>query len=459
MSAARRVSRIAAGLLAGLLLVEGGLQLVRMGAQASDAARGAHDREARGGALRVLCLGACYTVGVGAPAEQSYPAHLERALEARGVDAVVLNRGVRGRTIDYFAGRIDGLLDAHSPDLVIVGINRRMAPADEAERESGWLDALLLPRMVSLAVSPAVPEADPESALDEDGWMAAEGADDSLTRQADALRVKLEAHPGRGDLWLDLADLEAGRGDFAAATEAVHQSQGGAELRPPLRMRLFRYSVAMGRFEEASQHLDAARRMPGFPQRFADKVAERRADYAADGRNAALKGGVDNARVALVKGDAAAARTHIDRVLSLDPDFSEAHHLKLYLLHLAGEPPPPPSAATLSRDARLAADPDFAASLAHYLDQIQAAASERGARLVVHTLAATPEQVPMIREVAGARGVPVVDLMGALDAEPAPDRLFHPHNHLRLSPEGNRWVAERVLAELDASGLTPLETR
>ena len=46
-----------------------------------------------------------------------------------------------------------------------------------------------------------------------------------------------------------------------------------------------------------------------------------------------------------------------------------------------------------------------------------------------------------------------------LDAEPAPDRLFHPHNHLRLSPEGNRWVAERVLAELDASGLTPLETR
>ena len=100
MSAVRRVSKLLAGVLAGLLLVESGLQLVRLAAAASDSARSAHARETQGGELRVLCLGACYTVGVGTPADQSYPAHLERALEARGLDAVVLNRGVRGRSID-----------------------------------------------------------------------------------------------------------------------------------------------------------------------------------------------------------------------------------------------------------------------------------------------------------------------------------------------------------------------
>ena len=456
MSAVRRVSKLLAGVLAGLLLVEGGLQLVRLAATASDSARSAHARETQGGELRVLCLGACYTVGVGTPAEQSYPAHLERALEARGLDAVVLNRGVRGRSIDYFAGRIDGLLDAHSPDVVVVGINRRMAPAEQGSRV--WAERFMLAKMVSLALSPA-PASQSEGvlSLDEDTRLEETGADDYLTRKLASVRAQLESDPASSELWEELADLEAGRGDFEAAAEALLQSPGAEQLRPPVRMRLFRYAVGAGDYAQATEQLSAVRQVPGFPEGFARRVGQRQAQYAADGRDVAVRSAIDQARVSLVLGDPTKAGEHIDEALSRDPDSTDAHQLRLYLLHLAGEPLPAPSEATLGRASEPASDPRFAESLGHYLDQIQAAAGQRGARVVVHTLGATTEQLPMIHEVAQAREIPVVDILAAMAQEDSSDRLFHPTDHLRLSAEGNQWMAEQVLATLDAARFSAVE--
>ncbi|MCE2570247.1 arylesterase [Motilimonas eburnea] len=63
----------------------------------------------------ILAFGDSLTQGVGAPAEQSYPAHLARAL---GVN--VINAGNSGETSAQGLTRIKALLEQYSPDLVII---------------------------------------------------------------------------------------------------------------------------------------------------------------------------------------------------------------------------------------------------------------------------------------------------------------------------------------------------
>ena len=114
--------------------------------------------------------------------------------------------------------------------------------------------------MVALAVAPTVVEAETSlegpRAVDEDTRLEASGDEDSLSRKATELRERLEADPSQGALWSELADLEAGRGDFKAARAALLRSPDAAELRPPIRMRLFRYALGSGDYGEASHQLD-----------------------------------------------------------------------------------------------------------------------------------------------------------------------------------------------------------
>lgn len=63
----------------------------------------------------ILAFGDSLTQGVGAPSEQSYPAHLAREL---GVN--VINVGNSGETSAQGLARMKALLEQHNPDLVII---------------------------------------------------------------------------------------------------------------------------------------------------------------------------------------------------------------------------------------------------------------------------------------------------------------------------------------------------
>ena len=67
------------GLVGGLVLVEAALQGLKLAVSLGDAQRTAYEASEDG--VRILCLGACYTVGLGTAPEQSYPAQLERRLD------------------------------------------------------------------------------------------------------------------------------------------------------------------------------------------------------------------------------------------------------------------------------------------------------------------------------------------------------------------------------------------
>src|SRR5688500_9991667 len=72
--------------------------------------------------VRVLAFGDSLTQGYGVPPGTEFPARLERALNAAGLDVTVINAGVSGETSAGGLARIDWLLgDGNSgPDAAIV---------------------------------------------------------------------------------------------------------------------------------------------------------------------------------------------------------------------------------------------------------------------------------------------------------------------------------------------------
>lgn len=67
----------------------------------------------------ILAIGDSMTAGYGVPAESSYPAQLERALNGRGYHFRVVNQGVTGSTTTQAMGRLTRAL-AIQPDIVII---------------------------------------------------------------------------------------------------------------------------------------------------------------------------------------------------------------------------------------------------------------------------------------------------------------------------------------------------
>ena len=128
-----------------------------------------------------------------------------------------------------------------------------------------------------------------------------------------------------------------------------------------------------------------------------------------------------------------------------------------YLDHILDRPARRPSAAFLETD-RAFLTPEakaFERALDAHLARMVAAAAQHDATVVLHTLAATDAQIPVIRTVGAAQGVPVIDVQSALRTVDHPDALFHPADHLRFSEAGNAWLAEQVHRGLAEAGLVP----
>ncbi len=95
------------------------------------------------GAIRLLVLGDSLSAGYGLPANDAFPAQLERALHAKGHNVNVINAGVSGDTSAGGRARLDwSLADNPQAAIVELGANdglRGIEPKSTAEN----LDAIL----------------------------------------------------------------------------------------------------------------------------------------------------------------------------------------------------------------------------------------------------------------------------------------------------------------------------
>jgi acyl-CoA thioesterase-1 len=94
----------------------------------------------------ILALGDSLFAGYGLDPGQSYPAHLEKALQAKGIKARVVNAGVSGDTTAAGLQRLDFVLKGmpKKPALVVISLGgndmlRGLSPAETAKN----LDAIL----------------------------------------------------------------------------------------------------------------------------------------------------------------------------------------------------------------------------------------------------------------------------------------------------------------------------
>ena len=96
--------------------------------------------------VRILAFGDSLTQGYGVPPGTEFPARLERALNAKGLDVTVINAGVSGETSAGGLARVDWLLgDGKSgPDAAIVelGANDGLRGLSASEMEKN-LDSIL----------------------------------------------------------------------------------------------------------------------------------------------------------------------------------------------------------------------------------------------------------------------------------------------------------------------------
>jgi lysophospholipase L1-like esterase len=81
-----------------------------------------YQRSSAEGDLTILCVGNCFTAGVGAPAGKSYPAQLQEIFdqEYQNHNITVINEGKPGQNSGELADRTAELISLFSPDILLV---------------------------------------------------------------------------------------------------------------------------------------------------------------------------------------------------------------------------------------------------------------------------------------------------------------------------------------------------
>jgi tetratricopeptide (TPR) repeat protein len=490
----RRVKGLSAGLLGGLVVLELLLQLagvvVRNLDEQHKTAEGLSDH-------RVLALGACYTVGVGSEPHQSYPRQLEVLLDERhpALDLSVVNGGIRGKSIAYFADWIDAMLDDADPEVLIVNVNDRLtySQADVVELETGSagsrrrldrvLAKLVIYRVARLALTPPPVE----TGLPEDWWGSGPGGDDGddqLSHAISEAEAAVQADPDDTDAWTELARLSEKRLDPDRAIEAHEAAIALADGRPASHhhRQLVRIHAGQRHYAEAGRQLILARvATEGYQAILYGELKRTKRRVATDDPLEAMVYKLRLADYYALFGDLEEALRVLEEVLVQMPSMVQARDMLAFYraVHAGGALPEQASieldalftknqgeqggaarfgvyAATLEDQPEVSAvqaEARFRTVLDHNLGAILRAADARGIQVVVENLSSLPAQAPIIAQVTAAYGVPLVDLQGAIAAHPDRAALLHPTMNLRLSADGNRFVAEQVYAALEAEGL------
>jgi tetratricopeptide (TPR) repeat protein len=487
----RRLVAVALGALLAAGALELSLQAAGLVLRASDSERAEHDGQLH--ERRVLCLGACYTVGVGSPPELSYPSQLEELLEAGGYPVSVINGGVRGKSVAWFARYIDQMLREAKPEILIVNVNDRLVFSAQtlasAEAAGGAgsrkLKRLLNHSLLYKAVSLALAEPPPQTGLPPEWWGVGCDAPDGrdyLAHRIQELEKVAAERPDDESVWTELAAQRAERLDYEGALEAASRAIAiRGEASGELLRALLDYNIALRRYAEAVRVMERLREDEVYRATFEGKVAEWEAtSYSMLGR---LRYQIDYAEYLAIYGDLEEAVRLSEEVNEAMPGkVTASDRLDFYrALAEAGDEPLPEQApirteALFSKDeleltgsGRLGifeenedpgklSDPEEAAryyrlALTASLQTVLAAADPLGVHVVIENLSSLPEQQPIIREVCDELGLTLVDLQSALAAHPRRDELLHPQQNLRLSPAGNRFIAETLYQTLQDEGL------
>jgi lysophospholipase L1-like esterase len=443
------------GAVVGLLCLEGGLRLLGVAQHLMSREPAAHASD-----RVVLCLGDSYTRCPGVDADATYPAQLQRLVDAtmgRGVVRVV-NRGQNAQNTTELLAELPENLERYQPSAVVLltgGANTwdraGLRVAQEGDDAPGaarrGLERLRVVRLLVLAgqallpggrsgavvqPAPRPPPRQPRAVPPPPGL---ETACSKEARQLLGRLNDLRREQAYDDALELLEEAEASHGDCGALP-------GVAGL----------LLLEVGRLPEAQAALERAILLePDLPAHY-DHLG--RALFQQDLREAAV--------LAMVRGlatsDSEYHRWEKSRLLSHLADYCDAPDGVLRAVAreamLAATPDHPAMAEHLSRLEQAHSQDDAVSSwalgdIAEVADTLRA----RGVPLVLmnYPLDHPQDWWPEYARLAQERGLPFVDTYTAVSRRPDRDGLYLPDMH--LNEQGNAIVAQAVHDELQRLGL------
>ncbi len=104
----------------------------------------------------VVALGASNTYGKGVSRDQTYPAHLQRMLKAKGINARVINAGINGNTTGQMLARLNSAVPPGTRVVILQpGRNdRRKASGGSEERNISAIRSRLQARKITVIMLP-----------------------------------------------------------------------------------------------------------------------------------------------------------------------------------------------------------------------------------------------------------------------------------------------------------------
>jgi len=450
-------------------------------------------------AIRILSLGPCYTVGVGAMPQDSYPYQLESILKKNhpGRSYIVYNKGVRGKDLSFFVNNLEELSSKLKPQLVILNINRRVDLKSDnfilANRDLLSLqDRIMIGginllnrskvfRLVSLLFKPQVKKQTEESdhskrvlfglGADEKG-ISAYGADVSV------FKGKSITEPMSEQNWINLANAYALQGIYDSAiksmTNAIKINPGNSWNY----FELFWYYSQLGEYDTALKMLRKSRRVNKDTYKFvSEKVKEFEKQPHIDPARASDYYLLFRYYIFLGKFSKAGMLNRQCELLVRDwHDISQYNIIAWYRFvnHMKRTDGKPEN--LLEDESRfditetkvnnlmlikgfkisgkhLSAREMFYRLLKYDLKKARQIASKYRSEIILENMASSSQHQEIIKSVCDELDIKLIDLYGAFMSMPDYKSFFYNYpKEFRLNKEGNKFIAEHIYNGILESG-------
>lgn len=502
---AKKVFFILFGIFLSLSILELGLRLTSSCLYAIEDFRARQNRaeiETKD-AIRILCLGACYTVGVGVKPEYSYPSCLQRILNRHFPQAsfVVINGALRGKNLSYFSSHIEKLVKRYRPDIIIFNVsdhedleNKNILLAAK-DMFSLWgrvkinfeilMNKSKLYQITKLFIDPEsrkIEDRLPEEILlnrplEMDGFYAT---------KIHGYYKKLNKKTSSFSTLVNLSRSLAKQGLFEEAARFMEKAlENGSSKNWSYYRDLFGYYIAFGEYPEAFKTQKKLLSLnPSAVTAILKKIED--INKKLERNPSAVENFLFLSDLYALLGEYGKAAEIVQKNLPVLPrcidyfarlDFynavlrtvrdgtylgnggNKANSGKAeYFYRLMAKPWP---FIALVRDFKWADSKGvsldgyqlFSKLMSYNLQQIIKSAQKHNFVFILENMTTAFDQIMTVREASAQLNVPLIDVYDAFQKVSNQDGLFHPRQILRLSENGNKVLAEAIYEGLVAHGL------
>lgn len=497
----QKIGLIFCGIFISLIIIELGLRLTGWIYFVHDSLKNKVDLEKALGknTIRILCLGPCYTVGVGVSPEETYPIYLERILKEQYPDKafVVFNKGVRGKNLFFFVEILDKFIVKYQPQIAILNINARIDIYDESfilaikGLYSNYnkveltiraflkkfkiyqiLELMFIPKKHTLELEPRKERMFLKefSEINKESLYGSEIA---------ALEAQLEVNPINEQKWKKLAHAYAMQGIYDSAIEAVEKA---IEINPKNGwnyLYLFWYYCYLGKYELAIKMQKKALEVdPHLIELISKKIENLEKQVNLDSSDnlklrllfqyyinlGEYKKAMDLADKYMKKNKGARERKprhlrvliKLARYLNKNETYSELSDDKSYYKDKISFKAFKKKAKKIFKEKGMKFDPKalsgseiFSWLLRYNLTNLKKIAESHNIMFVLENMGSSSEQQKIVRELCAELDIMLVDLYAFFENRPDHERFFlpYPHNN-RLNKEGNRLMAYEIYKTL-----------